>query len=366
MVKVNSNFEHSSMILKTIQIKVLMKKSVYNLLIFTLLFVVSNGSLFAKIWRVNNAPGINADFNNLQTAHNSANAGDTLYVEGTPFSYGDITCTKKLTLFGPGYFLNENENTSAIKNSAYVNGFTFNDGSQGTLVCGLYLHNGLSINTNNINIKRNDIGNIVLSDNRDSLYIGQNYIRGSCNFNQNAPSIKTILIVNNIILNRIDLGSCKSILFVNNHLVGCINGTESFFINNIIDENIGCGYGSIADVSKQNLFSNNIFKTNGVGSVNGNQANVDLSTVFLVAPSATKPQDVSTDGRWQLKVGSPAKAAGFGSTNEKPVDIGPFGGTEPYVLSGLPPIPSIYFFEHQPIGSNADPLDVRIKVISRN
>jgi hypothetical protein len=269
-------------------------------------------------------------------------------------------------LFGPGFFLGENENTLAIKNHAHVDGITFNHGSQGTLVCGLYLNGGLSINTNNINIKRNNIGNITLGDNRDSLYIGQNYIRGGCNFYQSAPSIKTILIVNNIILNGIDFRNCKSILFVNNHLVGCINGTESFFINNIFDENIGCGYGSIADVSKQNLFSNNIFKTNGVGSVNGNQANVDLSTVFLVAPSATMPQDVSTDGRWQLKVGSPAKAAGFGSTNEKPVDIGPFGGTEPYVLSGLPPIPSIYLFDHQPIGSNADPLDVRIKVISRN
>ncbi len=343
-----------------------MKKRVNYYLIFSLLFVFSNESLIAKIWRVNNAPGINADFNNLQTAHDSANAGDTLYVEGTPFSYGDITCTKKLYLFGPGYFLAENENTSAIKNSAYVNGFIFNDGSQGTLVCGLYLYNGLSINTNNINIKRNDIGNITVSYNRDSIYIGQNYIRGNLNFYQDAPSIKTILIVNNIILNGINLNNCKSILFVNNHLVGCINGTESFFSNNIFDENIGCGTGSIADVSKQNLFSNNIFKTAGVGSVNGNQANVDLSTVFLVAPTATKPQDVSTDGRWQLKVGSPSKAAGFGSTNEKPVDIGPFGGTEPYVLSGLPPIPSIYFFEHQPIGSNADPLDVRIKVISRN
>lgn len=343
-----------------------MKKRVNYYLIFSLLFVFSNESLIAKIWRVNNAPGINADFNNLQTAHDSANAGDTLYVEGTPSSYGDITCTKKLYLFGPGYFLAENENTSAIKNSAYVNGFTFNGGSQGTLVCGFYLYSGLTINTNNINIKRNDIGNIIVLHNRDSIYLGQNYIRGNLLIYQDAPSIKTILIVNNIILNGINLNNCKSILFVNNHLVGCINGTESFFNNNIFDENIGCGHGSIADVSKQNLFSNNIFKTAGVGSVNGNQANVDLSTVFLVAPTATKPQDVSTDGRWQLKVGSPAKAAGFGSTNEKPVDIGPFGGTEPYVLSGLPPIPSIYFFEHQPIGSNADPLDVRIKVISRN
>ena len=343
-----------------------MKKRVNYYLIFSLLFVFSNESLIAKIWRVNNAPGIKADFNNLQTAHNSANAGDTLYVEGTPFSYGGLTCTKRLFLFGPGYFLAENENTSAIKNHAYVSDIDLREGSQGTLVCGLYIPSTLNINTNNINIKRNGIGSIYVNYNLDSIYIRQNYI-SALTIYQDHPKIKTaILIVNNIILSGMNISNCNSVLIVNNHLTGCISGSESFYINNIFDENIGCGYGSIADVSKQNLFSNNIFKTAGVGSVNGNQANVDLSTVFLVAPTATKPQDVSTDGRWQLKVGSPAKAAGFGSTNEKPVDIGPFGGTEPYVLSGLPPIPSIYFFEHQPMGSNADPLDVRIKVISRN
>jgi hypothetical protein len=353
------------MILKTIQIKVLMKKSVYNLLIFTLLFVVSNGSLFAKIWRVNNAPGINADFNNLQTAHNSASAGDTIYIEGTPFSYGGLTCTKRLSLFGPGFFLGENENTLAIKNHAHVDGITFNEGSQGSLLYGLYLAQSLNCNVNNIHVKRNWLSGFTLGYNKDSILISGNYFQGYLTIYQDAPVIKNIRILNNII-NGINLSNSKSVLIINNYLSGCISGTESFFTNNIINQNFGCGGGSISDVSKQNLFSNNIFKTNGVGSVNGNQANVDLSTVFLVEPSATKPQDVSTDGRWQLKVGSPAKAAGFGSTNEKPVDIGPFGGTDPYVLSGLPPIPSIYFFEHQPIGSNADPLDVRIKVISRN
>lgn len=363
MVKVNSNFDHSSMILKTIQIKVLMKKSVYNLLIFTLLFVVSNGSLFAKIWRVNNAPGINADFNNLQTAHNSANAGDTLYVEGTPFSYGGLTCTKRLSLFGPGFFLGENENTLAIKNHAHVDGITFNEGSQGSLLYGLYLAQPLICNVNNIHVKRNWLS-VFNSFYKDSILISGNYINSSLTIYQDAPVIKNIRIINNIILGPTYLNNSKSVLLVNNLFKGRVHGTESFFMNNIFIED-GCN-SNIGNSIYQNGFSNNLFCSEGVGSVNGNQANVDLSTVFLVEPSATKPQDVSTDGRWQLKVGSPAKAAGFGSTNEKPVDIGPFGGTEPYVLSGLPPIPSIYLFDHQPIGSNADPLDVRIKVISRN
>jgi len=343
-----------------------MKKRVNYYLIFSLLFVLSNESLMAKIWRVNNAPGINADFNNLQTAHNSANAGDTLYVEGTPFSYGGLTCTKRLFLFGPGYFLAENENTSAIKNHAQIDGINFNEGSQGSLFCGFYVGQPTLINVNNIQLKRNFYNGAIQASNKDSILIAQNYFSyiSVVLIYQDYPVIRNIRIINNI-MNVLQLNNAKSVLVYNNLFQGSVQGTESFFVNNLFIETGSCN-SSLVNAINQNYFSNNIFCGTGVGSVNGNQAYVDLSTVFLVAPTAAKPQDVSTDGRWQLKVGSPAKAAGYGSTNEKPVDIGPFGGTEPYVLSGLPPIPSIYLFEHQPIGSNADPLDVRIKVISRN
>ena len=355
------------MIFKSFQIDVRMKKRVNYYLIFSLLFVFSNESLIAKIWRVNNAPGINADFNNLQTAHNSANAGDTLYVEGTPSSYGGLTCTKRLSLFGPGYFLAENENTSAIKNHAHIDGISFNEGSQGSLFCGFYVWQPTAIRVNNIQLKRNFYNGVVQAFDKDSILIAQNYFNylSAVIIYQDYPVIRNIRISNNIIIGYLQLNNAKSALVYNNLFQGSVQGTESFFVNNLFIETGNCN-SSLVNSINQNLFSNNIFCGTGVGSVNGNQANVDLSTVFLVAPTATKPQDVSTDGRWQLKVGSPAKAAGFGSTNEKPVDIGPFGGTDPYVLSGLPPIPSIYFFEHQPMGSNADPLDVRIKVISRN
>jgi hypothetical protein len=67
----------------------------------------------------------------------------------------------------------------------------------------------------------------------------------------------------------------------------------------------------------------------------------------------------STDGQWQLKVGSPAIGAGEGGT-----DIGMFGGEYPYVLSGLPPIPAIYGLDAQSLPSNT--LDVNLKAKSHN
>ncbi len=45
----------------------------------------------------------------------------------------------------------------------------------------------------------------------------------------------------------------------------------------------------------------------------------------------------STDGKWQLKTGSPAIGAGVSGVN-----CGVFGGVTPYVLSGVPNLPHIY------------------------
>jgi hypothetical protein len=110
-----------------------------------------------------------------------------------------------------------------------------------------------------------------------------------------------------------------------------------------------------------NLSANNIAGGTQFGNTNGNQQNVDMATVFVGSGAG-----ISTDGAWKLKAGSPAIGAGYGSTPGTPIDCGIYGGGFPYVLSGIPPIPSIYFFENQPVGSNTDPIDVSIKAKSNN
>jgi len=56
----------------------------------------------AKIWRVNNT-AIPADFTTLQAAHDSSavHAGDTLHLESSQTSYGNLTATKQLIIIGP-------------------------------------------------------------------------------------------------------------------------------------------------------------------------------------------------------------------------------------------------------------------------
>ena len=69
----------------------------------------------------------------------------------------------------------------------------------------------------------------------------------------------------------------------------------------------------------------------------------------------------STDGQWQLAEDSPARETGHNN-----VDMGIFGGPTPYVLSGIPAIPTIYSFQAPSIGSTEDGLRVNLSVKSRN
>jgi hypothetical protein len=121
--------------------------------------------------------------------------------------------------------------------------------------------------------------------------------------------------------------------FINNDCIysyatSCVNFT---FQNNILAQaNFGAYLSS-------NSFFNNITSNTGLPSGNGNQASVNLDNVFMGYLSGT---GFSSDGRYRLKAGSPAINAG--SLNGGTVDCGAFGGPAPYILSGMPDIPSIY------------------------
>ncbi|MEQ8561157.1 MAG: hypothetical protein RID18_06585, partial [Cytophagales bacterium] len=59
--------------------------------ILCLIFTVSN----ADIIRVNNNSGISADYASLQQAIDSANTGDTIYLEPSSTNYGNININKQ-------------------------------------------------------------------------------------------------------------------------------------------------------------------------------------------------------------------------------------------------------------------------------
>jgi hypothetical protein len=354
-----------------------MKKILY---IFTaLLFLISSQSASAKIWRVNNNTNVVADFTTLQAAHDGATSGDTIHLEASPTSYGGLTCTKKLIILGAGFFLNDNPNTQAMTYTSRVDAFTLNVGSAGSVIMGLdFLNNSLNIFSHDIVIRRNKftnpanglhdntMGSILLqylSNNSaipvNNIVISQNYgVKVDVNYASTG-----LLITNNYMGYNANSGdattsACLSlhanaVALVQNNIFrrGTITAYNSSFTNNIMINGFFAGTG--------NLVSNNIASGEQFGTANGNKANISMSTVFVGTGTG-----ISTDGQWKLKAGSPAIGAGYGHTADNPVDAGIFSGSTPYVLAGQPSMPAIYFFENQPVGSNADPVDVIIKVKS--
>ena len=356
-----------------------MSKLIFLLTGFLSFFGILDGA--ATIWRVNNNSGVVANFTTLQAAHNGAAAGDTLHIEASATSYGALTCTKRLIIIGTGYFLGENPNTQAITVSSKVDAITFNMGSAGSILLGLDLE-GSSVNVYSPDIvirrcKFNNpsgtniewtIGQVNVYYNSNNSGIAANNIVISENYGLtitvNYPS-SGILITNNYILRPVHetdgtISNCllihaNGIALVQNNIFrrGRITANNSNLTNNIMYA------GSI--VGTGNLISNNLANGTQFGNTSGNQQNVVMSNVF-VGPGP----GISTDGQWVLKVGSPSIEAGYGSTPGNPIDAGIISGQTPYALAGLPPIPAVYFFQNQPVGSNTDPIDVQIKVKSHN
>jgi hypothetical protein len=107
-----------------------------------------------------------------------------------------------------------------------------------------------------------------------------------------------------------------------------------------------------------NVLFNCIANTTDIPNTNGNQLNVNMDNVYLGFSSGT---GYSSDGRYKLKAGSPAIGAGV--LNGGPVDCGAYGGPAPYILSGMPSIPSIYTFT-APVQVNSGTTSINITVSS--
>jgi len=292
--------------------------------------------------------------------------GDTVYVRGSGLSYGNLTLDKTLHFFGPGYFLGENPDTQANKQDADLLGLTILNGSEGSTFTGLRITSSVDIKTSNISIRRCRIENnssfytILIRSNVSNIILAQNIIVNfSTSTSANAIELENsgssgIVITNNYISAVDDtVEGTGTMLISNNVLDGDLNVYNSTIINNI-QGNLVRSTTSTLQGSNNSVILN-MGHTAQFGTGNGNVGSVDMSTVFIGASNG------SSDGQWQLSVDSPAIEAGFNGQ-----DMGMFGGSAPYVLSGIPAIPSIYSFIAPAIGTAASGLDVTLKTKSNN
>lgn len=327
-----------------------MKKLLFSTIFALAATIQSN----ATVWRVNNNTGIDADFNSIASALGSASVvdGDTIHLEPSTTAYGSITLTKELVFIGNGYFLsgaNSNSGLQANTNTSSVSIITLNAGSQGSRFLGLtisYFNLGNSAGLGdyvfeNCLFEYGYIGTLPAQTYNDIL------IR-KCAFTFYIAMNNTSTVMNNFTIENCIFYTPSG---WNNVLNFSISSTNLVFrnntLNNVYFSNISNFYvaNNIFLTATQNTFNsciikNNIFRANQAGvtvgplSTNGN--NLVSQTVANVIVNSG-----STDGQYQLAVSSPAIDGGVDIGGNKP-DCGAFGGNDPYELSGIPSIPSIY------------------------
>jgi hypothetical protein len=281
------------------------------------------------VLRVNNNAGSAAPYSSLQSAISAATAGDTIYVEGSAIDYGYITMGKRLNLVGTGYFLSEstpNPRTQANPNPSSLGSITFSPGSKGSVVQGFNI-GGITVNDSLVTIQRNKINSSVSFGYNNPIAfdtLRDNFLTSymACN---SGNTVTGLMIYNNIF----------TYTYIMDVTASNMNVASGYFINNsfpLSTNNFKC----VGFVFQNNIFGGTIDFQGYVGSNTFfNNVSVSSSAIYL---SAATP--ASTDGKYQLQASSPALGAGY--MNGSAVDCGAYGGPAPYILSGMPSIPSIY------------------------
>ena len=279
----------------------------------------------ANLWRVTSDKSLKPHFSNLQHAIDSCGVGDTIYVY--PGNYGTVEVKKKVNIFGVGYFIAENakDTLTSFVSTSHLDNITFSAGSDFSLISGLEVGSGINCNSaNNITISGNKYGGISLT-NSNYMIIKKNYGGGI-----NGVNCLNTMISNNI-MGGINFDISSNVFVQNNFMNAKISVYNSTLVNNIDVYNCNVYYDNyghtyldshslINSTIQYNISLNALF-----GTINGN---------FQVSPNLIFSSPIIADN-YQLTVNSAAKGAGLGG-----VDCGPFGGDDPYCVSGLNYIPT--------------------------
>ncbi len=328
----------------------------------------------AKIWRVNNNPGVLADFTDMPAVFaggSGVNNDDTIHVEASSIRYSAFNMNKRLVIIGTGYFLsgaNSNPGLQANTNPALLEYCFIDTLASGSQFIGIEFSDGIytangqgadNIIVTRCNMSQMNIGFAGPSAGAD--YTG--WIINKCHLLSITAStrpVKNAVITNTIVVQSFDLGNAGNLnnLVRNNVFRSTITTYNTYFSNNIIT---GSSFAATNSTVKNNTCIG--AASAGFLAFVGSNGNVAGETDANTFEGLTGN---STDGRWRLKVGS--QAIGTGETlNSVTPDRGAFGTADPYVLSGIAPIPTIYSLTvPASVPSSATTMQITISTKSNN
>lgn len=290
----------------------------------------------ATIRRVNNTPGLQGVYPNINQAISFASPGDTIHIEPSGIDYlhgSSIFINMKLTILGNGSNLYNNPGLQADTNTVSIRfmtnsiGIRFTNGSEGSYI---------SCNVENIFIEQNSIT-------VDKCYVSgvlkiDNFFSGS----------------NQIIISRSYIGQLrKDNTTPDGWFKKCIIKSYLTYLNSLIFENCIVGTdNSTTGLANNCIFTKCIFTSVLASNLGFNSCTLD-SNIFS---SSTFPLGLSgSDSLHSLFINQtsifhpfPAVVENIKDINYKfkptfdPINKGPYVGNKPYTFGTIPAIPSIY------------------------
>ena len=309
-----------------------MKTKIFSL-VLAVLFISSIS--FAKIRRVgySGTPVVNTDYSDLQVAHDSASARDTIMIY--PGSW-NCNVSKKLIFIGPGYYLTGAGANAGLQNisSTVSSNLYLYAGSDSSVYEGLdnmTLYPYYDQAVNNVIVRR--CNGTIWSNNKvlSNWQISQCYL--SLRVNWSGGRLNNFSVSNCYIQSAsLEVNTTHSGQFNNCVFSSSDFGNGGFLLKNNI---FSSAHGTDINCVFQNCMGSSDYYPIPTGNGNKNIPYFNIQDSVFVGLGTQGA--FSNDGRFALKTTSPAKGAGVGGT-----DMGMFGGTNPYKLSGIPKIPAFY------------------------
>ncbi|HEC45003.1 MAG TPA: hypothetical protein ENI20_19525 [Bacteroides sp.] len=316
-----------------------------KLLLFLLTLLTVHAS--ATVITVSNNPDSPAEYDDLQTALNNIDPGDTIILSGSPTSYGNVTANRTLVLLGPGW--NPQSGYKAQLGTLTINGASHNSVIRGIQIRSLtsggsydnvvitdcyfdYVYTDITLSDhNNWQIYGNRFeGDISLNADSDNTLIANNVFsknstRGTVQYANNST-----LFLNNVIIDPYTSGlfsNCSGMFLANNIFIM----THSTKYSNPNNGCTGCSFNNNITYS---TYSIDIPDIPGQSDFGGNNWN-DANPRFVNFPNdATK---FSSNHDYHLAGDSPGKASGTDGT-----DTGIYGRGYEFNIYGHTDLPRIY------------------------
>ncbi len=271
-------------------------KNQSSLFALAIIAILSFFSSEAAVLVVNNNLNGPGQFTNIQTAIDSAKAGDTIYVSPSPSNYTDgdgiFQVTKRLTFIVAGMRPGEKKDNSALSRigSRFDVSTTV---ANGTVWTGLYFAGiGSAIN--------------VFNESVSNCQVNRNWYKGSSShITFNRSSFSGWLIANNFIT-----ANCGESIRLNNNTV-----TNFIIQNNVLCEISGCAISLITNFGNAAncIVSNNVFygQSNDQAFAGCNNMLVENNIFHTISPFGLTNSSINNN----ITFGTSQNALPYGSNN---------------------------------------------------